>query len=110
MENGSPALAHRKPPRFSPLCKDFSKAIFSNVKSVVQGVSEYKIDFGPGYRIYLGGEGNTFGHPAWWGSKKTQSKGRKKSPVNVGAIQRREREEPGKEVLCLLQKNFERQF
>ncbi len=31
---------------------------FSNVKTVGRGVMEYKIDFGPGYRVYFGKEGD----------------------------------------------------
>ena len=31
---------------------------FSNVKGVGSGVFEYKIDFGPGYRIYFGKDGD----------------------------------------------------
>jgi putative addiction module killer protein len=46
----------------------------SNVKSVGHGVSEYKIDFGPGYRFYFGREGNTLVVLLGGGSKKTQSR------------------------------------
>jgi putative addiction module killer protein len=31
---------------------------FSNVKGVGAGVFEYKIDFGPGYRVYFGKDGD----------------------------------------------------
>jgi putative addiction module killer protein len=31
----------------------------SNVKGVGSGVFEYKVDVGPGYRIYLGKDGET---------------------------------------------------
>jgi putative addiction module killer protein len=47
---------------------------FSNVRSVGSGVSECKIDFGPGYRIYFGKDGNTIVILLTGGTKKTQSK------------------------------------
>jgi len=46
----------------------------SNVKSVGQGVLEYKIDFGPGYRVYFGQEGDELVILLGGGSKKTQQK------------------------------------
>ena len=46
----------------------------SNVQSVGGGVFEYKIDFGPGYRIYFGQDGNTLVILLCGGTKKTQQK------------------------------------
>jgi putative addiction module killer protein len=45
---------------------------FSNVKGVGSGVYEYRIDFGPGYRIYLGKDGETLVILLGGGSKKKQ--------------------------------------
>ena len=47
---------------------------FSNVKSLGKGVSEYKIDFGPGYRIHFGQEGDELVILLGGGAKKTQDK------------------------------------
>ena len=47
---------------------------FSNVKPVGSGVSEYRIDFGPGYRIYFAREGDQVIILLRGGSKKRQQK------------------------------------
>jgi len=47
---------------------------FSNVQSVGGGVFEYKIDFGPGYRIYFGQDGNALVILLCAGAKKTQQR------------------------------------
>jgi putative addiction module killer protein len=44
----------------------------SNVKSVGAGVFEYKVDFGPGYRIYFGKDGERLILLLGGGSKKRQ--------------------------------------
>jgi len=46
---------------------------FSNVKAVGGGVSEYKLNFGPGYRIYFGKDGDTLVILLGGGTKKRQS-------------------------------------
>ena len=47
---------------------------FSNAKSVGSGVSEYRIEFGPGYRIYFGQEGDRIVISLGGGTKKRQQK------------------------------------
>lgn len=46
---------------------------FSNVKGVGAGVFESKIDFGPGYRVYFGKDGETLVILVGGGTKKRQS-------------------------------------
>lgn len=46
----------------------------SNVKSVGKGVYEYKINYGPGYRIYFGKEGDQLVILLGGGTKQRQSK------------------------------------
>ena len=45
---------------------------FSNIRSVGTGVFEYKVDFGPGYRIYFGQDGNVLVILLHGGTKKQQ--------------------------------------
>ena len=45
---------------------------FSNVKTVGEGVFEYRIDFGPGYRVYFGQDGRTLVILLTGGTKKRQ--------------------------------------
>ena len=45
----------------------------SNAKSVGKGVFEYKMNFGPGYRIYFGQDGNVLVILLHGGTKKRQN-------------------------------------
>jgi putative addiction module killer protein len=46
----------------------------SGAKGVGVGVSEYRIDFGPGYRVYFGKDGDTLIILLGGGTKKRQQK------------------------------------
>ena len=47
---------------------------FSNAKGVGEGVLECKIDFGPGYRVYFGRDGDTIVILLTGGTKKRQQR------------------------------------
>jgi putative addiction module killer protein len=47
---------------------------FSNVKSIGSGVFKYRIDFGPGYRVYFGKDGELMVVLLGGGSKKRQQR------------------------------------
>ena len=47
---------------------------FSNVKGVGAGVFEYRIDFGPGYRVYFGKDGDVLVILLGGGTKKRQDR------------------------------------
>lgn len=47
---------------------------FSNAKGVGSGVQEFRIDFGPGYRIYFGKDGDKLVILLAGGTKKRQQK------------------------------------
>jgi putative addiction module killer protein len=46
---------------------------FSNVRGVGSGLFEYRIDFGPGYRVYFGKDGDRLMILLGGGAKKRQS-------------------------------------
>jgi putative addiction module killer protein len=55
------------------LCTAWGKGT-SNVKNVGAGVSEYKINFGPGYRVYYGMDGDQIVILLGGGTKQRQQK------------------------------------
>lgn len=62
---------------------------FSNVKGVGSGVFECRIDFGPGYRIYFGKDGERLVILLGGGSKKRQQHDIKAALVNWQDYKRR---------------------
>ena len=67
---------------------------FSNVKGVGSGVHEYVIDFGPGYRIYFGKDGERLVILLGGGTKKRQQEDiRRAQALWVDYKQRRKKEE-----------------
>lgn len=65
----------------------------SNVKSVGSGVSELKIHFGPGYRVYFGRDGERIVILLAGGTKKRQSHDIARAHELWASFQRRQREE-----------------
>jgi len=61
----------------------------SRVKAVGGGVNEYKIVFGPGYRIYFGRDGDQLFILLGGGTKKHQSKDILRAQANWKAFKRR---------------------
>jgi putative addiction module killer protein len=65
----------------------------SNTKSVGSGVYEYRIDFGPGYRIYFGKDGETIVILLGGGAKKHQDKDIQTAQYHWNDYKRRKTEE-----------------
>src|ERR1700756_3048052 len=63
-----PRRGRRSPWRFARL----EQGNLSNVKSVGEGVLEYRINFGPGYRVYFGRDGEALVILLTGGTKKRQ--------------------------------------
>lgn len=66
---------------------------FSNAKSIGSGVHEYRIDFGPGYRIYFAREGNRRLIVLAGGTKKRQNTDIRLAKENWRDYKRRKRKE-----------------
>ncbi len=65
----------------------------SNVKPVGSGVLEYKIDFGPGYRIYFGRDGDRLVILLAGGTKKRQREDIQQAQVNWADYRKRKNQE-----------------
>ena len=59
----------------------------SNAKSVGKGVLEYRIDFGPGYRVYFGRDGDTLIVLLAGGTKKRQQQDIEAAKRSLGRVQ-----------------------
>lgn len=66
---------------------------FSNVRGVGSGVFEYRIDFGPGYRVYFGKDGERLVIVLGGGSKKRQQHDIDAALANWQDYKRRKKED-----------------
>ncbi len=65
----------------------------SNVKTVGAGVLEYRIDWGPGYRLYFGRDGETLVILLCGGTKRRQQDDIATAQVRWAEYKRRKKEE-----------------
>ena len=63
----------------------------SNVKSVGEGVLEYRLDFGPGYRVYFGRDGDVLVILLAGGTKKRQQRDIEAAQARWAVYKRRKR-------------------
>jgi putative addiction module killer protein len=61
----------------------------SNVKGVGEGVLEYRLDFGPGYRVYFGRDGDVLVILLAGGTKKRQQRDIEAAQARWAAYKRR---------------------
>ena len=66
---------------------------FSNSKGIGEGVFECRIDFGPGYRIYFGKDGDTLVILLGGGTKKRQQRDIVNAKMHWKEYKRRKRQE-----------------
>ena len=59
----------------------------SNAKSIGAGVSEYRIDFGPGYRVYFGKDGDTLIILLGGGHQEAPAEGYRGRPGPLAGVQ-----------------------
>lgn len=65
----------------------------SNAKGVGAGVQEYRIDWGPGYRLYFGKDGDTLIILLCGGTKRRQDDDIARAKAHWAAYRRRKKEE-----------------
>jgi putative addiction module killer protein len=70
-----------------------SQGNLSNVKSIGAGVHEYRIDFGPGYRIYFGRDGDRLVILLGGGTKKRQQNDIRRAQSLWSDYRRRKKQE-----------------
>jgi putative addiction module killer protein len=63
----------------------------SNVKGVGEGVLEYRLDFGPGYRVYFGRDGDMLVILLAGGTKKRQQRDIEAAQARWSAYKQRKR-------------------
>ena len=68
------ALDARAAARVAVALSKIERGALSNVETVGGGVSEFKIDYGPGYRLYFGQDGETLVILLIGGTKKHQQR------------------------------------
>jgi putative addiction module killer protein len=74
MRNGSTASTPKQAAKVAVASIRMAHGNFSNVEGVGPGVFEYKVNFGPGYRIYFGKDGVRLILLLAGGSKKRQQR------------------------------------
>ena len=92
--NASPNGSTRwLPPKVTIALSRIEQGNFSKVKGVGSSVFEYKIDFGPGYRIYFGKDGDRLVILIGGGTKKRQPQDIAEAQACWAAYKRRKRVE-----------------